>query len=113
LSDGLSDRQKITEERSERAIMVTVKVSGFVTRIAPAGPFEVALDTGSTVANLVGLLAERLGDSFHKAVIDRRGGLHGGIMLVLNGQLIPPQQITEKAIDRRSDLTIIPVVDGG
>ena len=92
---------------------VNVKLCGFLTRIVPESRFEVALDTGSTVADLVGLLADLLGDDLRKAVIDRRGGLHGGVMLVLNGQLIPPQQITEKAIDRRSDLTIIPIVDGG
>ncbi|HUT72161.1 MAG TPA: MoaD/ThiS family protein [Desulfatiglandales bacterium] len=113
MSDGLSDRQETTKERSHRAITVTVKLSGFLTRITPAGPFEVALDTGSTVADLVGLLAERLGDGFRKAVIDRRGGLHGGIMLVLNGEPVPPRGITETAIDRESDFAIIPVIDGG
>jgi len=113
MSDGLSDRQRIAVERSHRAITVNVKVSGFLTRIVPAGSFGVALDTGSTVADLVGLLVDLLGDDFRKAILNRRNELHGGIMLALNGEPVPPRGITGTAIDRESNFEIIPVIDGG
>jgi hypothetical protein len=80
----------MTKERSERAITITVKVSDFLTRIVPESRFEVVLDTGSTVADLVGLLADLLGDDFRRAIIDRRNELHGGVMLVLKGEPVPP-----------------------
>lgn len=113
MSARLSDRQETKKGGSQRAITVNVRLHGFLTRIVPESRFEVPLDSGSTVADLVGLLADLLGDDFRRAIIERRNELHAGVMLVLNGEPVPPGRIGEIAVDRESDLAIIPVIDGG
>jgi len=113
MSDRLSDTQNIVEGRPRSFVTVRVKFSGFLSRMVPESRFEVDVNPGSTVADLIGLLTGRLGDAFRKAIVDRGGRLHGGIMVVLNRKPIPPRQITEVAIDHKSDLSIIPLASGG
>lgn len=113
MSDRLSDTQNIVEGKPQLFVTVRVKLSGFLSRMVPESKFEVEVNPGSTVADLIGLLTGRLGDDFRKAIVDREGRLHGGIMVVLNRRLIPPRQIAEIAMNHKSDLSIIPAANGG
>lgn len=113
MSDRLSDTQNIVEGRPRSFVTVRVKLSGFLSRMVAESTFEVEVNPGSTVADLIGVLTGRLGDDFRKAIVDRGGRLHGGIMVVLNRRLIPPRQIAEVAIKDKGDLSIIPQASGG
>jgi sulfur carrier protein ThiS len=105
--------QGVPQGKARPLLTVRVKLSGFLSSMVPESEFEVEVDPHSTVADVIALLTESLGDAFREAIVDREGRLHGGIVVVLNRRPIPPRQIDKFLIDQKSDLTIIPLVDGG
>jgi len=98
---------------SQSVVIVHVKLLGFLKRWSEQPQLDLEIEAGSTMQDLVYLLADRLGDDFRKAILDWHGGLHGGVELILNGQEIPPRQISEIMVWIESDLAIIPIIAGG
>lgn len=113
MSEGSMDPQNIPKGKAQPAVTVRVKLSGFLSSMASESRFEVEVDAGSTVADIIGMLTERLGHAFRKAIVDRRGRLHGGIVVMLNRRTVLPREIAKTVINGESDLTILPLVGGG
>jgi sulfur carrier protein ThiS len=107
------DSQNISEGKAGQQVPVRIKLSGFLSSFVSEPEFKVEVDAGSTVAYLIGMLTERLGDAFREAIVDRRGRLHGGIVVILNGRAVIPREIAKTAINGASHLTILPLVGGG
>jgi hypothetical protein len=94
-------------------IKVHVTLSDFLSRVAPESKLEVEMDAGSTVADLITLLADYLGQDFREAFVDREDRLHEGISIVLDKRLILQEQICEIVIEHGSNLSFIPLIGGG
>ena len=93
--------------------MVHVKLTDFLSRLAPQAEFDMAIQMGTTVEEIIFDLTENLGDKFRNAVMDRTGKLHGGFGVVINKRLIPPSQMSTNTIHQNSNLSIIPLAGGG
>jgi sulfur carrier protein ThiS len=107
------DPQNISKRNAGPSVTVWVKLSGFLSSLVSESEFEVEVDVGSTVADLIGMLTERLGDPFREAIVDRKGRLHGGIVVMLNRRTVILREIAKTVINRESELTILPLVGGG
>ena len=113
MSGRMIEPRRTAERNPPLFVTVCIRLSDFLSRIAPEARFEVEVQAGSTVANLISLLADRFSDDFRRALIDREKRLNGGIMLVLNGEIIAPRRIAGIAINHESDLSIIALTGGG
>ncbi|GAB4530153.1 MAG: hypothetical protein Kow0063_07970 [Anaerolineae bacterium] len=94
-------------------INVQIRLLGFLAQAAKRAEIELVVEPGSTVADLMHLLAERVGPELRQSLLDRHGNPHGGLEIVLNGQLIPVRKISEFSLWDDSQLIIIPLVGGG
>lgn len=94
-------------------VVVHVKLLGFLTQLSKHKELDMEIEAGSTVADLIHLLAEELGQEFQQAILDRHGNLHGGVEVTLNRQHISARKISEITLSTGSDLAIIPMVGGG
>jgi molybdopterin converting factor small subunit len=109
----LTNSHNIKENKSRTQAIVHVKLADFLSRLVPEAEFDMKIDAGSTVEDIIEALAERFGEEFGKAIVDRKGKLHGGIAIVLNKEFISPHQISEYTIQNSCNLSIIPLVGGG
>lgn len=109
----MTNLQRTSNKKDRQQIMVHVKLSDFLSRIVSEAEFDVEINAGSTISDLISVLIEGLGAEFRKAIVDRNGKLHGGIAVILNKRFIPPQQIEEHTINQKSNLSIIPIAGGG
>ena len=98
---------------SRSVIIVHVRLLGFLARLSEHKELDVEIEAGSTVSDLIHLVAARLGNDFRQAVLDWHGNLHGGIELVLNQQHIAARKIAEITLWNDSNLTIVPLIGGG
>lgn len=94
-------------------IFITVRLLGFLSKWAGIFTPQVEIPPGLTIDQLLQQLAVNCGDEFRAAIWDSSGRLHGGIELLLNGQVISPSQIREVNIYGNSELVLIPVIAGG
>jgi len=109
----LSRSQNIRPQNSGTPVTVHVKLSDFLTRLAAESEFDLQVQAGATVADIIAALTARQGDKFRRAIVDRRGNLHAGYAVVLDKQFIPPQQIAKTAIHHSCRFSIIPLAGGG
>jgi sulfur carrier protein ThiS len=109
----LTNSHTINKNKSRTQVTVHVKLADFLSRLVPAAEFDMEIDAGSTVEDIIGVLTARLGEEFRKAIVDRSGKPHGGIAIVLNKEFISPNQISEYTIHHSCNLSIIPLVGGG
>lgn len=94
-------------------MVVHVKLLGFLKRWCEQPRLDVQVEAGSTVRDVIYRLADQLGDDFRRAILDWRGQLHGGVELVLNGQEISAQKMSEITLTGESELALIPMIAGG
>ena len=94
-------------------IVVHVKLFGFLKQFTDQTELELPVGAGSTLRGLIHQLADRLGEEFRRAVLDRHGNLNGGVALVLDREEIPPLRISEIHLWKDSDLFIVPMIEGG
>jgi molybdopterin converting factor small subunit len=94
-------------------IMVHVKLLGFLAQLGGQTEFELKVEPGATLADVIHLVAERLGPDFRRALLDWHGNLHGGMEVLLDRQQISARKISEITLWDDSDLVIIPLVGGG
>lgn len=94
-------------------IIVHVKLLGFLKQFSDQTELELPVGPGSTLRGLIHQLADRLGEDFRRAVLDRHGNLNGGVALVLDREPIPPLKISEIPVWKDSDLLILPLIEGG
>jgi len=109
----LSRSQNISPQNSGTPVTVHVKLSDFLTRLAAESEFDLQIQAGASVADLIAVLIKRQGDKFRQAVVDRQGNLHAGYAVVLDKQFIPPQQIAKTTIHHPCRFSIIPLAGGG
>lgn len=109
----MTDSQNISNDTTPVQVTVHVKLADFLSRIATGPEFDLEIQTGSTVEEIINVLTTRLGKEFCKAVVDRNGKLNAGIAVILNNQLIPSNQMVENTIHQDCKLSIIPIVGGG
>ncbi|UCD80271.1 MAG: MoaD/ThiS family protein [Desulfobacterales bacterium] len=105
--------QKNSANKSGTHVTVHVKLSDFLTRLAAEAEFDLQIAAGATVAEIIAALTARQGDNFRRAVTDRQGNLHAGYAVVLDKQLISPQQFAKTTIHHPCSLSIIPLAGGG
>jgi molybdopterin converting factor small subunit len=94
-------------------VTVRIRMLGFLAQLAKQTNLDLEIESGSTVADLVRLVAERSGPDVRRALLDWHGDLHGGVEIVLNGQHISARKISEYTLWDDSELAIIPLVGGG
>ena len=75
-------------------VVVHVKLLGFLKRWCDQPGLDIQLEAGATVRDLLDLLADRLGPEFRQAILDRKGDLHGGVELILDGGVLTSEQST-------------------
>jgi sulfur carrier protein ThiS len=109
----LSRTQINSPKKSGPHVTVHVKFSDFLTRLTTASEFDLQVQAGATVADIITALTARQGEKFRQAVIDRRGNLLAGYAVVLDKQFIPPQQYAKTTIHYPCRLSIIPLAGGG
>ncbi len=107
------DPQNIPQGKGGPLVTVRVKLSGFLSSLVSESEFEVEVEARSTVADLIGMLTKRCGDPLREAIVDRKGRLHGGIVVMLNRRTVIPREIAKTVIHSESELTILPLVGGG
>ena len=90
-----------------------MKLSDFLTKLTTESEFDLRIQAGATVAEIIAAIVDRQGDKFRQAVVDRKGCLHAGFAVIVNKQFIPPQQITKTTIHHPSNFSIIPLAGGG
>lgn len=98
---------------SPNQIKIRVKLGDFFAKMVPEAKFEVKINSGATVEELMAVLTERFGEKFRRAILDHNGKLNADIAVVLDNRFIPPQQMMEYAIHESSNLSIIPIAGGG
>jgi len=98
---------------TQSTIMVRVKLLGFLAQLAQQTMLELRIERGTTMADLVQVLANQCGSSFRQALLDWHGNLHGGIELVFNREHISARRIAEIRLWDDSDLIIMPLIGGG
>jgi sulfur carrier protein ThiS len=109
----LKKTDTIDDEEVRPQLTIQVKLADFLAKLVPEAKFEIKINAGSTLEELMAFLTERLGDEFRRAVIDRNGKLHADIAVVVNNRFIPPQQFAELTIHETSSFSIIPIAGGG
>jgi len=109
----LSRSQNIMANKPCAYVTVHVKLSDFLTRLATESEFDLRIQPGATVAEIIAILIERQGDKFHQAVADQKGNLHAGYAVIVNKQFIPPQNIAKTTIRHSCSFSIIPLAGGG
>jgi sulfur carrier protein ThiS len=109
----LSRSQKISTNKSCTRITVHVKLSDFLTKLTTESEFDLRIQADATVAEIIVAIADRQGDKFRRAVVDRKGCLHAGFAVIVNKQFIPPQQIAKTTIHHPCNFSIIPLAGGG
>lgn len=93
--------------------VVRVKLFGYLAQLGEQAELELEVEPGSTVADLLYLLAKRLGPEFRQVLLDRQGNLQGGVEVMLNRNQISARKISEVVLWDESDLAIMPLVGGG
>ncbi len=93
--------------------MVHVKLLGFLAQLGGQTELELRIEPGATLADVIHLVAERLGPDFRRAVLDWHGNLHGGMEVLLDRQHISARKISEITLWDDSHLVIMPLVGGG
>jgi molybdopterin converting factor small subunit len=93
--------------------MVHVKLLGFLAQLGGQTELELRIEPGATLADVIHLVAERLGPDFRRALLDWHGNLHGGMEVLLDKQHISARKISEITLWDDSDLVIMPLVGGG
>ena len=88
-------------------IMVHVKLLGFLAQLGGQTELELKVEPGATLADVIHLVAERLGPDFRRALLDWHGNLHGGMEVLLDRQQISARKISEITLWDDSDLVII------
>lgn len=109
----MNDSNKTQESQSQKSITVRVKLSDFLSKLTSENDFDMPIPVGCTVAEFIEYLANRLGDEFRRALLDKDGRPHADYAIVLNKHLIPLQQLTQFSIKENSKLSIIPIAGGG
>ncbi|UCH23232.1 MAG: MoaD/ThiS family protein [Deltaproteobacteria bacterium] len=94
-------------------IRVHVKLADFLSRITQQPQSELEIAEDSTVADVIGLLANRFGDDFQKALVDSEGKLRKQIVIAMNGVVLAHEKTRTAAVREGSRITIIPVTGGG
>jgi hypothetical protein len=94
-------------------VTVHIKFLGFLAQLAQQTELELQVEPGSTVADLLYLVAERLGPDFRQALLDWHGNLHGGVEIILDQQHISARKISEIDLWENSHLIIMPLIGGG
>ena len=98
---------------SQSVVTVHVKTLGFLTQLSDQSELDVKIEAGSTVLDLIHLVAAQLGADFGQAILDWHGNLHGGVELILNRQHISARRISEIALWENGELIIMPLIGGG
>jgi molybdopterin converting factor small subunit len=94
-------------------ITVHVKLLGFLAQLGGQTELELKVEPGATLADVVHLVAERLGPDFRRALLDWHGNLHGGMEVLLDKQHISARKISQITLWDDSRLVIMPLVGGG
>jgi hypothetical protein len=98
---------------AQSTITVRVKLLGFLAQLGRQAELDMTVELGTTIADLIRVLADQCGPGFRQALLDWHGNLHGGIEIVLNREHISARRISEIRLCDDSDLIIMPLVGGG
>ena len=94
-------------------LLIRVKLFGHLKQISQEQDIDCEVQAGSTVYNLIQNLSDRLGNDFHRAVLDSRGNLQGGIEIVLDQQHLPARKIAAIPLLEDCEVFILPMIEGG
>ena len=113
IADRMINPHEMSDQKLRLRIKVHVTLTDFLSRVAPKSKLEIEMDAGSTVADLITLLADSFGSDFREVFVDREDRLLEGISIVLDKRLILKEQICEIVIEHGSNLSFIPLIGGG
>ena len=99
--------------KHQKPVTIHIKLADFLTRLAPEAEFDVQTHSNPTVEEILIILCARCGETFRKAIVDSKGILHGGMVVVVNNRLVPPNRIAKTRLDHQSKMSIIPLAGGG
>jgi MoaD family protein len=71
------------------------------------------LPRGGTVEEALAALAARYGESFSGYVFDSRGRFRQGLILLVSGDVVEPEDFTTRRLREGDVLAILPPVGGG
>ncbi len=94
-------------------IRVHVKLADFLSRVSQQTQPSIEIAEDSTVADVIGLLADRFGDDFQKALVDSEGRLRKEIIIAMDGVVVAHEKTRTATVREGSRITIIPVTGGG
>lgn len=99
--------------QSGQTILIKVKLFGHLKQISQQAIFDMETPAGSSIAEVIQTIAQRFGDDFGKALLEKSGNLHGGIEIVLNHEHLPARRINKIFIFEDCELFIMPMIEGG
>jgi hypothetical protein len=101
---------------SPQMVKVRIKLLGFLSQFG-ADPANAAVQydipAGSSIADLIQMLAENLGAGFQRAVLDPYGNLHGGLEVVINQEHVPARHTSSLLLEEDCEVLLIPMIGGG
>lgn len=109
----MNDSNQKEENRSQKSITVRVKLSDFLLKLTPENDFNISVPAACTVAEFIEHLGKRLGDEFHRTLLDKDGRLHAGYAIMQNKHFVAPQRLTELQILDNTEISIVPIIGGG
>ena len=109
----MNTSDKTPQRHAQDSVTVHVKLCDFLSKLTPENDFDLPVAAGCTAADFIRLLTRRLGNDFRKALLDKDGKPHPDYAIVINTDLIPPQQLVDYSIKENSKLSIIPIAGGG
>jgi hypothetical protein len=95
-------------------VRVQIHFKGFFSRLVPGpNPIPITVEHGIPLSTLVARIARLHGPELQAALVDPNDRLLPEIFVVLDGRLVPPQQMEATWILAPCRIAILPLAGGG
>ncbi|MDO9128267.1 MAG: hypothetical protein Q8N45_01975 [Anaerolineales bacterium] len=101
------------EPRLGGAIRVRVKLVGYLSQFSQPPYVDLECAVGDSLSKLIARLMDQMGASFRQVTLDPFGNLHGGLEVILDGELQPARELSTIILEKDSEVLLMPMISGG
>ena len=94
-------------------VTIDVKLVGLLATVAKCGGARLEVPRGTSMPLFMTQLAKYMGPTFEKFLVGKRGVLFPGVIIMIDGTVIPLRLLPAYRLEKDSILEIQPVVSGG
>jgi sulfur carrier protein ThiS len=96
-----------------KTLSISITLPLFLSHFAEERTFKIKVASDLSLKDIIQLLIDRFGHSFGLHLLDPKGNLRPSILVSINRQVIPSQDIDQIHVNSPCSIEILPVAAGG